>query len=373
MASDPDNAALPKSLGFALMSSNQCEDAVPVWRDFIKAHPDDVDGPANLGICFSRLGRHTEAVSTLEAAVKIHPDRPDLQNNLGVAYLKANQKDKAIAVFTKLGSLHPDKSTLNNVAYVMANADLQLPLALDYAQRAVRDVEEASQNITLANLTMQDVGQLFDLSAYWDTLGWVYERMSKLDLAESYLRASWKTTQDGVVAGHLCHLYRRTHQTSLAIQMCRMAIYQMPTVGIPGSEKNTELAAARENLDFLLHGPDKSKRQGSGDGTGDAASKISEERTFKLSRFLPGTESAEFWVLLSSDGKSKSFTVEDVKFISGSDKMKPEGKQIKNIDFKVPAPSEVPARFVRRGILGCYRYTGCSFVLLDPTTVHSLD
>ena len=45
------------------------------------------------------------------------------------------------------------------------------------------------------------------------------------------------------------------------------------------------------------------------------------ERTFKLPRFIR-TESAEFFVLLASDGKSKTVKVEDVKFISGSDKMK---------------------------------------------------
>ncbi|MGA7077145.1 MAG: hypothetical protein WBQ43_03715 [Terriglobales bacterium] len=36
-------------------------------------------------------------------------------------------------------------------------------------------------------------------------------------------------------------------------------------------------------------------------------------------------------------------------------------------------PGDVPTRFVRRGILGCYEYSGCSFVLLDPGSVQSLN
>jgi len=64
---------------------------------------------------------------------------------------------------------------------------------------------------------------------------------------------------------------------------------------------------------------------------------------------------------------------EDIKFVSGSDKMRLQGKQLKSINFNFPAPSDVPARFVRRGILGCYQYSGCSFVLLDPTSVRSLN
>jgi hypothetical protein len=65
--------------------------------------------------------------------------------------------------------------------------------------------------------------------------------------------------------------------------------------------------------------------------------------------------------------------VTDVKFVSGSDKMKLQGKQLKSIDFKVPAPGSVPTSFVRRGILGCYEFTGCSFMLLDPASVRSLN
>jgi len=105
----------------------------------------------------------------------------------------------------------------------------------------------------------------------------------------------------------------------------------------------------------------------------DPADRIIHERTFKLPRFLPGTESAEFFLLFASDGKSKTFKVEDTKFVSGSDKMKTQGKQLKTIDFEFPAPGPAPTRFVRRGILGCYQYSGCSFVLLDPSAVHSVD
>jgi hypothetical protein len=62
-----------------------------------------------------------------------------------------------------------------------------------------------------------------------------------------------------------------------------------------------------------------------------------------------------------------------VKFIKGSDKMKFQGKQLKNIDFNVPAPSDFPTRFVRRGILGCYEYSGCSFVAARTASVGSLN
>jgi hypothetical protein len=171
-----------------------------------------------------------------------------------------------------------------------------------------------------------------------------------------------------MVAGHLCHLYKRAHKIDQAIEMCRLAIYRMPmSAGLELGQYKTETAAAQENLDHLTHEAGKSKV------TGDASDEVVRERTFKLARFLPGTESAEFFVLLASDGKGPAFKVEEVKFISGSDKMKAQGKQLKALNFNTPAPSNVSTRVVRRGILGCYEYSGCSFVVLDQASVHSLN
>lgn len=368
IASDPTEPAIPKALGWSLMARQQCEDAVPVWQDYMKAHPEEEDGPTNLGNCLIQLKRYSEAVVAFEAAVKIKQDRPSLQMMLGSAYLQAGEREKAGAVFTKLAEVDKEGNYLNDAAYLMANGDLKLPLALDYAKKATRAAEEESQKITLPDLKVDDLKKISKVAAYWDTLGWVDQRMSNLDEAELYLRASWRLTQDGVVAGHLCHLYKREHKDALAIQMCRMAVYRMSmSERLRVDQFKTELDAAQENLNHLEGGAGNAKN------TSDASDLVIHEREFKLPRFLPGTESAEFFVLLASDGKNKTFKVEDVKFISGSDKMKLQGKQLKSIDFNVPAPDSVPTRFVRRGILGCYQYSGCSFALLDPASVHLLD
>ncbi|MGC2057961.1 MAG: tetratricopeptide repeat protein, partial [Candidatus Sulfotelmatobacter sp.] len=343
-------------------------DAVPVWQDYTKAHPDDLDGVANLGVCLPQLKRYSEAVTVYEAAVKANETRPELQASLGSAYLLAGDREKAGLVFGKLARLDQEGKTFNDVAYQMANADLDLPIAWDYAKKAVRAAEEESQKITLANLKAEDLGQIQKLAAYWDTLGWVDDRMSKLDEAELYLRAAWKLTQDGVVASHLCQVYERLHKTTSAIQMCRLAVYRIPmSEQLALNQYKPEMDEAQHRLDHLTGGSTASK------GAGDASDVAIRERTFKLTRFLPGTESAEFFILLGSDGKSKNFKVEDVKFIKGSDKMKFQGKQLKNIDFNVPAPSDFPTLFVRRGILGCYQYSGCSLVLLEPASVRSVN
>jgi len=365
--SDPKQVVARRTYALALAHLRRLDAAMDAWRDAVKIAPGDPRSNAELGSMLVQQMRYGEALPYLETAAK-NDNSPGAQASLGSAYLLAGEREKAVAAFTKLAEVDPKGDTFNDVAYQMANADLKLPLALDYAKKAVRAAEEESQEITLADLKVEDLGKIFKVAAYWDTLGWVDERMSNLEVAEQYLRASWRLTQDGVVAGHLCHLYKREHKDGLAVQMCRMAVYRMPlSEGLALSKYQTEINTAQENLDHLTGGAAKSKN------IGDTSDAVIRERTFKLPRFLPGTESAEFFVLLASDGKSKKFKVEDVKFISGSDKMKLQGKQLKSIDFDVPAPSDVPTRFVRRGILGCYQYSGCSFALLDPATVHSLN
>ncbi len=349
------------------MTKHDLQGAVSSLHRAVSVDPKFARAWVFLGMLQLAEHQYAETAAAYEAAMKITGNQADLQASLGSAYLLAGERDKAEAAFTKLAEVDPQGDTFNDAAYQMANADLKLPLALGYAKKAVRAAEEESEKIALPDMKVEDLGRIFKVAAYWDTLGWVDERMSNLEEAELYLRALWRLTQDGVVAGHLCHLYKREHKVEPAIQMCRMAISRMPTGRLDMGQFQTEMAAAQENLNSLTGKAAKPR------SSGDASDLVIREREFKLPRFLSGTESAEFFVLLGSDGKSKTFKVEDVKFISGSDKMKLQGKQLKNVDFKVPAPGDVPTRFVWRGILGCYQYSGCSFMLLDPATVHSLN
>src|SRR5581483_1256696 len=195
--------------------------------------------------CLFQLRQYADAADAYEAAAKGHADRADLLAGAASAYVEAGNREKAAAAYGKLADINAGGTVLNTAAYEMANADLQLPLALNYSKKAVSSAEESSQKISLANLKMDDLRNIFSVAANWDTFGWVNERMSNMDTAEQYLLASWKLTQDGVVAGHLCHLYRRTHRTAAAIQMCRVALNRIPmSEGLRPDEASIEMESA---------------------------------------------------------------------------------------------------------------------------------
>jgi len=55
-----------------------------------------------------------------------------------------------------------------------------LPLALRYGEKAVREEEEASAKIKLADLKKEDLEYPPSLAAFWDTLGWVHFRLGTM-------------------------------------------------------------------------------------------------------------------------------------------------------------------------------------------------
>jgi cytochrome c-type biogenesis protein CcmH/NrfG len=368
IAADPKQPVTYKTFAYSLMANSKFDDAIPVWRDLIKLSPDDVDGPANLGSCLLALKRYAEAAAALESASKLDPGRSNLQWQLASAYLNADNHAKAAAIFQKILQAHSDPEALNNAAYALAATDDELPTALRYAQRAVRAEEEASQKVTLPQLRVEDLEQTPRLFAYWDTLGLINGHLSNMEQAEKYLKASWVLSLNGFAASHLCHYYERLNRPKTAARMCQLALQRLPLAAGPGMYKATsEIEETRARLEHISPGSSKSGNLNS------VLDDITSLRSFKMPRLLTGPVNADFFVLLASDSKTRRFKVQDVKFISGSEKLRSASKKLSLIDFNFASPDDIPTHIVRRGTLGCYPYGGCFFVLLDPDSVHSLN
>ncbi len=307
-----------KATGYTLMAMHNFEEALPVWRELAKVAPESAEGPSELAWAFFNLKRYSEEAASLEDAIKIDSDDSSLRERLGSAYLHSGDDAKAISIYKKTLEIDPSTLRLNDIAYELAEADKNLPLAQTYAEKAVHDEEEASSKVELKSLTLDDLYHTGTLAAYWDTLGWVYFRQGKFDEAETLLNASWTLTQGKTEADHLLQARKQQH-------------------------KNLSL-------------PDSSTF-----------------RTTKLPRLAEGEASAEFFLLFVRDSKTGKPRVEDVKFISGTEKLRAAEKTLRSSTFSIFFPDNGPTHLVRRGILGCYHYSGCSFVLFLPRDVHSVD
>ncbi len=366
VAVDPSDPVPHRIYAISLMVSGEPEESASAWKEYIKVTPENPDGYVGLGNVLLKLKRYDDAAQSFDSAAKLDPARANIQYQLGLAYLNAGKEEKATPPLRRALELIPDPTFLNQSAYEIAESGKGLPIALEYSQGAVNQLETASTHLDLDTLDPEDEDLTVKLASAWTTFGFIQDRMGKAAEAEKTLTAAWKLTQDGVAATRLCELYDSQHKTQAAIQMCRFAKNRLPSAVLPSVP--AVLALLNENdarLERLSPGSTKSPHM----GTIDA---ITSARDFKLPRVAPGTLSAQFYVLLKLDEASGHFKVQDAKYISGSEKLKPYAKTLNHLNVNFSSPDGKPASVIRRGTFLCADYSGCEFMLLDAAAGHPI-
>jgi len=360
-AADPHEPVTYKALVASLMGMQKYEDAVSVLQEVVKANPQEAEALSGLGRALSASKRYGEAADAVQSALKLRPNQASLFMQLGSAYLRAGDEDKSLTAYKKALEIDPRPLWFNNVGYELADANKQLPLALEYSEKAVREEAQLSAKVTLSDLKKEDLAYTPALAAYWDSLGWVYFRMGNLASAEKYLRSAWVLSQSTTIGDHLGQVYEKQHRKDAAVHIYRLALYRssLRQRAIPSEEEKE----TRSRLEHLSPGS-----AGEPHNMVATSDEINRMRTFKLPRLVPKSASAEFFLLLAPASK-----VDDVKFISGSKELESSAKALRAIDFKPAFPDDGPARLLRRGILSCYEYSGCTFVLYNLEDVRSVN
>jgi tetratricopeptide (TPR) repeat protein len=343
-----------KAFVVELIRLREYQQAVPLLQKLITLDPSDLDTVQVLSEALKNLKEYQQEIGLLESALKTSPDESWLYFRLGDACIHAGDEQKALVAYKKALEMNSDPDAFNAVGYELADAGKQLPLALQYAERGVREEEEASAKIKLSELKKEDLRYTPNVGAFWDTLGWAHFRLGNLDKAEKYLNAAWMLSQDAPEADHLGQVYELEHKKSEAIRMYRLAL-----AASHSPDQMKETAARLEHLG----GTTSSGRFGP-----NGVEELNKLRTIKLEGLKSDAASAEFFVLLTSGSK-----VEDVKFISGSEKLKSAEKYLREAAFKASFPDDGPTKLLRRGILSCSSITGCAFVLYTPDTVRSVN
>ena len=347
-------------LGEAFWALRKYEDAEAAFRKQIEVTPLDILSHGNLGLMLVQLRKYKEAVPELERAIALAPGEDlDYQIGLGEAYANLGQSRKAIEAFGQAVKLSHDAETLNEVAYKLAISDLQLDKAQAYAEDAVTDVATELRNARLEQLTTDDLASVRNLAAYWDTLGFVHFKKGNLDLAEKYMMAAWQVEQYSEVAVHLGQISEKRGRKEEAIHW-----YTLAAAGV-------QLApAALENLTRLA-GTDKVEPRVS-----KAKDELVESRTIKLGPLLKDEKErlqGEFFVVIAP-GVAGNIKVAGVKLIRGSEKLRRLEDALQSATYRMSFPDQTATKIIRRGLLTCEPTSGgCTFVLLSPAYVSSVD
>ncbi|MDQ1387383.1 MAG: ubiquitin-conjugating enzyme [Acidobacteriaceae bacterium] len=335
-----------KTLAYYYAFLGNRNDAIATWQRLQGLASDDPDLAPNLGGLFMAEKRYPEAASLFESAALANPADAYARLRLGMVRLRSHNTDQGMEAMHKALQIDPGAEMLNDVAYEMAETNTNLAEALVYSQRSIRDVEERSQKVDLQNIQKADLQLARAITAYWDTLGWIYFKMDNLARAKSYLAPAWQLRQEGLVGDHLGQVYEKQKQFPAALHMYNLAL-----------EANPRLDETPARIRNLAKVPLPEKRL-------NAREELNLMRTVQLPTITATNASADFDVLLVANGK-----IEKANFSSGSEALRSAGKELENARSGEAFPPASTARLIRRGVLSCSSYTGCNFVFYPLTVI----
>lgn len=336
---DPKQVVPYKVLASAYEQFGNRAQAIATWQKLQSIAPDDHDIGTVLGALYLEEKRYKEAAVLLEAAAKTTPVSAHSQLWLGAAYLRSGDLEKGIAALHKTLELDSSAEMRNAVAFEMADNNTNLPQALEYSQRSIQEIEEKSRKVDVENISPEDLRLPVALSAYWDTLGWIYYKSGDLAKAEAYLLPAWQLLADAVTGDHLGQVYEKQQKPAEAVHFYSLAL-----------EVNPKMEETAARMRKLAHVRLPANRM-------SAAEELSRMRTVPLPKIVKGTASADFYVLLAPGGRLKGSS-----FLRGSELLRFADDDLAKAPFKVAFPPGSSAYVLRKGILSCSSYTGCSFV-----------
>jgi tetratricopeptide (TPR) repeat protein len=336
-------------LGLAYQRQRNYPDAIAAFRKQMQANPLDPVAHAALGEILLDQHEYAAAVPELDKATILSPENVGLRLALARAYLNVDDNPKAIAAFEAAAQLSPTPPVWNNIAYNLADRAVEFDKAQHYVESAISATEADLQKIDLSHVTPQHLSEVVDLGAYWDTLGWLYFRKGEFEPAERYVRAAWILDQTGEIADHLAQIDEQLGQKARAIHQYALAL------AAPGSLPDT-----RAKLILLLGGNtqiDTLVEQANPD--------LALLRRIPAGKLDAEGAQADFLILLSPG--EKSARVDGIRFVGGSERLKPFSDRLRLLDYGAVFPNSAPVKIVRRGTLDCSAKTGdCTLTLIRP-------
>jgi tetratricopeptide (TPR) repeat protein len=191
----PNDPYILMFLGQTLNRLSREDEALKSFELAAKTDPENIDILVQYGNTLNRLGKKNEAVAAYEKANELNPDYILVIDLLGMLYDELKLFQKSDSIYENALQRFPENDLLmNNYAYILAVRNERLEYAFGLAQKAVMLKPENA--------------------AYLDTIGWIYYRLGKYDLALTYIKHSLeKREQSGgpddnaVVIEHLGDVY----------------------------------------------------------------------------------------------------------------------------------------------------------------------
>jgi tetratricopeptide (TPR) repeat protein len=233
----PDDRDLRMVLDAQLADTGDTDKALADARSLLKGTQEDREVYLRLGIMYTRAKRWNDALEALAKAEQMSA-KPDDKAYVwflrGDLYQRQKMYDQADAEFRKILATTPptdpqSAATLNYLGYMNADRGVKLDECLNFIKQA---------------LTFEP-----NSGAYLDSLGWVYFKMGKYDLAEENLtKAESRMGSDPTVQEHLGDLYQKTGRLRLAAAHWERSVEEWNKT-VPAEQDGDAFAKVQQKLD----------------------------------------------------------------------------------------------------------------------------
>ncbi|SPF47033.1 Tetratricopeptide repeat protein [Candidatus Sulfotelmatobacter kueseliae] len=233
----PDDRDLRMVLDSQLADTGEADKAIADVRSMLKGDASDREVYMRLGIMYSRVKRWKDAEEALNKAEQLSAktdDKAAVWFLYGDTLQRQKKFDEAEAEFRKvLASVPPADpqiaATLNYLGYMNADRGVKLEESLNYIKQA---------------LSFEP-----NNGAYLDSLGWVYFKLGKYDLAEEALnKAAVHMGSDPTVQEHLGDLYQKTGRLKLAAAHWERSVQEWNKT-VPAEQDSEAFAKVQQKLD----------------------------------------------------------------------------------------------------------------------------
>jgi tetratricopeptide (TPR) repeat protein len=215
---NPNDEYAFNNLGQVYYGRRQYEKSIEQFQKQLEINPLDKYAYPGLAAAYELLQRWDDAAQAWSKASAIAHDNATYYISWGHALLKAGKLDEGREKLKRALEIDRNAMTLNNAAYDLADARVDLDQAEQYAHSAV---EQAVANLNDANSleVAKDYNSwLFALSAYTDTLGWIFFQKGQYTDAQPLLIAAHNVRAQSDIAEHLARCAAKLEQPDDALR-----------------------------------------------------------------------------------------------------------------------------------------------------------
>jgi tetratricopeptide (TPR) repeat protein len=117
---NPDCWMADNNLGMLMLNQGKLQEAIPMFRDAIRADPGFSDAHYNLGLALAQAGQFSGAIEQYVKALEIEPSFPEAYNNLAGLLDRSGHPDEAIGYYQKALEINGhDAEAWNNLGGVL--------------------------------------------------------------------------------------------------------------------------------------------------------------------------------------------------------------------------------------------------------------